>query len=297
MDGKTGFYLVGSGPADLVLRQRFPAAGPAGTTRGRVVDKVAGSPGEAIAAIGSGATLAVGGFGMCGVPTALIDALLDTNVRDLEIISNNCGAENFGLALLLNDKRIRRVIASYFGDNREFARQYLCGDLEVEVTPQGTLAERLRAAAAGIPAFFTPTGVGTVVADGGLPWRYAPTGEVLTASPAKQQRRFHVFGADADYVLEHALPADFGLVRAHVGDRHGNLRFHATARNFNPLCAMAAKIAVAEVEELVDLGDLGPDDVHLPGIFVDHVVVLTPQQVAAKQVEKVRVRQTTGVRQ
>ncbi|MGV8872817.1 MAG: CoA transferase subunit A [Rhodococcus sp. (in: high G+C Gram-positive bacteria)] len=258
-----------------------------------MIDKTVASAQHAIGDVASGSSLAVGGFGMCGVPTALIDALRASGADDLEIVSNNCGADNWGLALLLGDNRIRRVVASYFGDNREFANQYLSGRIEVEITPQGTLAERLRAAAAGIAGFYTPTGAGTVVADGGLPWLYNADGSVQKASPRKEQRVFTTFGYENDYVLEHALPTDFALVRAAVGDRHGNLAFHATARNFNPLCAMAAKVTIAEVERLVEPGELDPDAIHLPGIFVDRIVELTPDQVAAKSVEKVRIRPRT----
>jgi 3-oxoacid CoA-transferase subunit A len=255
------------------------------------MDKVWTSAANAVADIGSGSSLAVGGFGLCGVPVVLIDALLATDATDLEIASNNCGAEGFGLALLLGQGRIRRVVASYFGDNKEFARQYLAGEVEVEVTPQGTLAERLRCAGSGIPAFYTPTGAGTVVADGGLTWQHHPDGSVAVASPAKETRRF----GDREYMLEEALPTDFGLVRAARGDRHGNLVFHASARNFNPLCAMAARVSIAEVEELVEPGELDPDDIHLPGIFVDRVVALTPEQSRHKQIEKRVVREREGV--
>jgi 3-oxoacid CoA-transferase subunit A len=196
------------------------------------------------------------------------------------------GSDDWGLGLLLARHRIRRVVASYLGDNKEFARQYLAGELELELTPQGTLAERLRAAGTGIPAFYTATGVGTLVADGGLPWRYHPDGTVAVSSPAKETREF----AGGRTVLEHALPTDFGLVRAARGDRHGNLVFHATARNFNPLAAMAARVAIAEVEDLVEPGELDPDEIHLPGIYVHRVVPLTPAQAADKRIEKRTVR-------
>jgi acyl CoA:acetate/3-ketoacid CoA transferase alpha subunit len=252
------------------------------------MDKVVASASEAIAGIPSGASIAVGGFGMCGVPTVLIDAIRTSGLTELEIISNNCGADGWGLAVLLPDHRIRRVVASFFGDNREFARQYLAGELEVEITPQGTLAERLRAAGAGTPAFYTPTGAGTVVSEGGLVWKYHASGSVAVSSPAKETRRMSVRGVEREYVLERSLPVDFGLVRAAVGDRHGNLVFHASAQNFNPLCAMAARVAVAEVEQLVEPGEIDPDRVHLSGIFVDRVLPLTDEQVRNKQIEKVR---------
>jgi 3-oxoacid CoA-transferase subunit A len=233
-----------------------------------VIDKVVPTPAEAVADIPTGASLAVGGFGLCGVPQALIQALYDAGVDGLSVVSNNCGVDEWGLGILLYAKRIARMTSSYVGENKEFARQYLAGELELELTPQGTLAERLRAGGSGVPAFFTATGVGTQISDGGLPWRYAPDGEVAVASPPKETRAF----GDRDYVLEEAITTDFGLVHALVGDRHGNLVFHESARNFNPLCAMAGRVTVAEVEQLVDPGDIDPDRVHLPGVFVQRVV-------------------------
>jgi 3-oxoacid CoA-transferase subunit A len=250
------------------------------------VDKVVSTPEAAVADIPDGASLSVGGFGLCGVPIVLIEALVDSAASELEIVSNNCGSDDWGLGLLLARHRIRRVVASYLGDNKEFARQYLTGELELELTPQGTLAERLRAAGTGVPAFYTATGVGTLVADGGLPWRHHPDGTVAVSSPRKETREF----AGGQAVLEHALPTDFGLVRAARGDRHGNLVFHAAARNFNPLAAMAARTTIAEVEELVDPGDLDPDEIHLPGIYVHRVVPLTPSQANDKRIEKRTVR-------
>lgn len=255
------------------------------------MDKTVVTVAEAIAPIASGASLAVGGFGMCGVPTVLIEALRQAGVGDLEIVSNNCGAQGWGLAALLAERRIRRVIASYFGTNEDFARQYLDGELEVELTPQGTLAERLRAGGAGIAAFFTPTGAGTVVADGGMPWRYAPDGGVAVASPPKETRSFDSDAGPRTYVLERAIKTDFAFVRARRGDRHGNLVFHGTAMNFNPLCAMAGRHTVAEVEELVEPGELHPDEIHLPGVFVHAVLPLTADQAATKQVEFRTVRE------
>ncbi len=245
---------------------------------------------EALAGLTDGATMAVGGFGLCGVPRVLIQAVLDLGVRDLEVVSNNCGVDGAGLGLLLEAGRVRRVVASYVGENKEFARQYLSGELEVELTPQGTLAERLRAGGSGIPAFFTRTGVGTVVAEGGLPWRYAADGSVAVSSPPKRVERFAATaepgGAEVDHVLERAIVADVALVRAARGDRLGNLQFHASARNFNPLVAMSGRLCVAEVEELVEPGDLDPDTVHLPGAFVHRVVPLTPDQARDKLVER-----------
>lgn len=255
------------------------------------MDKVVRTAQEAVADIPSGATLAVGGFGLCGIPSVLIQALLDAGVTDLEVASNNAGVDDWGLGLLLRAKRIRRMISSYVGENKEFARQYLSGELEVELTPQGTLAERLRAGGSGIPAFYTATGVGTQVADGGLPWRYDADGGVAVASPAKPTATFEVDGEEREFVLERAIVADFALVRAWRGDRHGNLVFNKSARNFNPLCAMAGRVTIAEVEELVEPGDLDPDAVHLPGVYVQRVVPLTPEQAADKRIEKRTVRE------
>ena len=257
------------------------------------MDKVVTSPTAAIEGITDGMTLAVGGFGLCGIPSVLIGAIHDAGISELEAISNNCGVDDWGLGILLRDKRIRRMVASYVGENKEFARQYLAGELEVELTPQGTLAERLRAGGAGIPAFFTATGVGTQIAEGGLPWRYAPDGSVAVSSPAKEVREFETAEGPKQFVLEPALVADFGLVRAWRGDRHGNLVFNKSARNFNPLAAMAGRVTVAEVEELVEPGDLDPDQVHLPGIYVQRVLPLTPDQVSDKRIERRTVRPAT----
>ncbi len=251
------------------------------------MDKVVRSAAEAVADIGSGASLVVGGFGLCGIPSVLIRGVLDSGADRLEVASNNAGVDGWGLGLLLEQGRIGRIVASYVGENKEFARQYLQGELEVELTPQGTLAERLRAGGSGIAAFYTRTGVGTQVAEGGLPWRYAADGSVAVASPAKEVR---TFGAH-EFVLEEAIQADFGLVRAWKGDRHGNLVFRQSARNFNPLCAMAGRITIAEVEELVEPGELDPDQVHTPGVFVQRVVPLTPEQAADKRIEKRTVRE------
>ncbi|MBW3646849.1 MAG: CoA transferase subunit A, partial [Actinobacteria bacterium] len=206
------------------------------------MDKVVASAVEAVADIVDGSSLAVGGFGLCGIPTALIEALLETGVSDLETVSNNCGVDQWGLGMLLAAKRIRRTTGSYVGENKEFERQFLCGELEVELTPQGTLAERLRAGGAGIPAFYTPAGVGTQVADGGLPLRYDGAGGVALASEPKEVREFD----GRRYVLERAIRTDFALVHARVGDRHGNLVYEKSAQNFNPLCAAAGRITIAE---------------------------------------------------
>lgn len=210
-------------------------------------------------------TLAVGGFGLCGIPEQLIEALRDSGVKDLTVISNNAGVDGFGLGLLLTTRQIRKMISSYVGENKEFERQFLAGELELEFNPQGTLAERLRAGGAGIPAFFTRTGYGTVVAEG------------------KETREFD----GHHYVMERALVADVSLVKAWKADRVGNLLFRKTARNFNPAAAMAGKVCVAEVEELVEVGDIDPDQVHLPGIYVHRIVVNpTPE----KRIEQRTVR-------
>jgi 3-oxoacid CoA-transferase subunit A len=232
------------------------------------MDKVVGTAAEAVQDILNGASLAVGGFGLCGIPTALIEALLVSGVRDLETVSNNCGVDEWGLGMLLSAKRIRRTTGSYVGENKEFERQFLSGELEVELVPQGTLAERLRAGGAGIPAFYTPAGVGTQVAEGGLPWRYDGAGGIGLASPPKELREFD----GRPYVLERGIRTDFALVHARYGDRHGNLIYEKSAQNFNPLCAAAGRVTIAEVEELVDPGGLDPMQVHTPGIFVQRVV-------------------------
>ncbi|MGJ7525045.1 CoA transferase subunit A [Variovorax sp. GB1P17] len=201
--------------------------------------------------VADGQTLAVGGFGLCGIPEALIDALKDTNVQNLTVISNNAGVDGFGLGKLLETRQIKKMIASYVGENKEFERQYLAGELQLEFTPQGTLAEKLRAGGAGIPAFFTKTGVGTQVAEG---------------------KELREFGGET-YVMEHSLVPDVALVKADVADKSGNLRFRLTARNFNPAAAMAGKVCIVEVEKIVEVGELAPDDIHLPGIYVHRIVL------------------------
>ncbi|MEU7278211.1 CoA transferase subunit A [Streptomyces sp. NPDC045431] len=256
------------------------------------MDKVVATAAQAVADIHDGASLAVGGFGLSGVPNTLIQAVFEAGVRRLAVVSNNCGALESGLAVLLAAGRIARVTGSYIGANKEFARQYLGGELELELIPQGTLAERLRAGGAGIPAFYTPAGVGTQVADGGLPWRYDGDGGVAVASPPKEVREFD----GVPHVLEHGIRTDFALVRAAKGDRHGNLVFAKSARNFNPLAAMAGRVTVAEVEELVEPGAIDPDHVHLPGVFVQRVVALTPEQAADKRIENRTVRPVRPVR-
>jgi len=256
------------------------------------MNKVVASAAEAVDGIGNGSSLAVGGFGLCGIPSVLIAELHRGGVTDLEIVSNNCGVDDWGLGLLLKARRIARMVSSYVGENKEFERQFLSGELEVELTPQGTLAEKLRAGGAGIPAFFTATGVGTQVADGGLPLRYAPDGSVAKASPAKETRELMWHGQKRAFVLEQAITTDFALVRAWKGDRHGNLVFRESARNFNPLAAMAGQVTVVEVEHLVEPGDLDADTVHLPGIYVHRVLPLTPEQAADKRIERRTVRRS-----
>jgi 3-oxoacid CoA-transferase subunit A len=213
----------------------------------------------------SGQLLAVGGFGLCGIPETLIEALRDSGVKDLTVISNNAGVDDFGLGKLLQTRQIRKMISSYVGENKEFERQYLAGELELEFTPQGTLAEKLRAGGAGVPAFFTKTGVGTMVAEG------------------KELREFD----GETYVMERSLVPDVALVKADVADKSGNLRFRLTARNFNPACAMAGKVCIVEVEKIVEVGELAPDDIHLPGIYVHRIVHNAKPE---KRIEKRTVR-------
>ena len=214
-----------------------------------------------------GQLIAVGGFGLCGIPEALIDALRDSGTKNLTAISNNAGVDDFGLGKLLQTRQITKMIASYVGENKEFERQYLAGELELEFTPQGTLAEKLRAGGAGIPAFFTKTGVGTLVAEG------------------KELREFD----GETYVMEHALLPDVALVKADVADKSGNLRFNLTARNFNPAAAMAGKICIVEVEKIVETGSLAPDDIHLPGIYVHRIVLNASPE---KRIEKRTITET-----
>ena len=208
-----------------------------------------------------GQLMAVGGFGLCGIPEALIEAVKDSGVQNLTVIANNAGVDGFGLGKLLDTRQVKKMISSYVGENKEFERQYLAGELALEFTPQGTLAEKLRAGGAGIPAFFTKTGVGTMVADG------------------KELREFD----GETYVMERALVPDIALVKADVADKSGNLRFRLTARNFNPAAAMAGKLCIVEVEKIVEVGELAPDDIHLPGIYVHRIVLnATPE----KRIEK-----------
>lgn len=244
------------------------------------MDKLITDAEAAVAEITPGSSLAVGGFGLCGVPSLLVEALLSSGVDELSVVSNNCGIDGAGLGLLLASKQIARVTASYIGENEEFARQYLSGEIEVELVPQGSLAERLRAGGAGIPAFYTPTGVGTLVAEGGLPLHYGADGGVAVTSEPKETREFD----GRTYVLERAIRCDFALVRAACADRLGNLVFHEAARNFNPLCAMAGAVTIVEAEEIVEPGELDPDRVHLPSVFVQKVVPVPPGR--EKPIEK-----------
>jgi 3-oxoacid CoA-transferase subunit A len=235
------------------------------------VNKIFPSASEALKGIvKDGQLLAVGGFGLCGIPEALIEALRDSGVKNLTVVSNNAGVDGFGLGRLLETRQIKKMISSYVGDNKEFERQYLAGELELEFTPQGTLAEKLRAGGAGIPAFFTKTGVGTVVADG------------------KELREFD----GETYVMEHALVPDVALVKAWRADKSGNLQFRLTARNFNPAAAMAGKICVVEVEHIVETGTIDPDHVHLPGVYVHRLVLNAHPE---KRIEKRTITETSGV--
>ncbi len=220
--------------------------------------------------IKDGQLMAVGGFGLCGIPEALIDAVRDSGVKDLTVISNNAGVDDFGLGKLLQTRQVKKMISSYVGENKEFERQYLAGELELEFTPQGTLAEKLRAAGAGIPAFFTKTGVGTLVAEG------------------KDLREFE----GETYLMERSLFPEVSLVKADVADTSGNLRFNLTARNFNPAVAMAGKLCVVEVEKIVELGEIAPDDIHLPGIYVHRIVLNAHPE---KRIEKRTITEKAGV--
>ena len=226
-----------------------------------MINKIVASAAEAVKDIKDGALLVVGGFGLCGIPENLINALVERNVRNLTCVSNNAGVDDWGLGLLLQTKQIRKMVSSYVGENAEFERQFLAGELEVEFAPQGTLAERMRAGGAGIPAFFTPTGYGTVIAEG---------------------KETHEFDGKM-YVMERGIVGDFSLVAAWRGDRFGNLQYRKAARNFNPMAATAGKVCIAEVEELVEPGELDPDCIHTPGIFVHRLVV-------AKRVKRIEQR-------
>jgi 3-oxoacid CoA-transferase subunit A len=229
-----------------------------------VIDKVVRTADEAIRDVFDGATLVVGGFGLCGIPENLIEAVKRKGVKGLTVVSNNCGVDDWGLGVLLKTRQIRKMVSSYVGENAEFERQFLSGELEVELCPQGTLAERMRAGGAGIPGFYTPTGVGTLVAQG------------------KETREFD----GREYVLERGIRGDFSMVAAWKADRLGNLVYRKSARNFNPMAATAGKVSIAEVEELVEVGQLDPEGIHTPGIFV-HRVLVAPRQ---KRIERRTVR-------
>lgn len=221
-----------------------------------MIDKVLASADDAVRDVSDAATLVVGGFGLCGIPENLIAALVRRGVRNLTIVSNNCGVDDWGLGLLLRTRQIRKMVSSYVGENAEFERQFLSGELEVELVPQGTLAERMRAGGAGIPGFFTPAGVGTLVAQG------------------KETKTFD----GRDYLLERGVVGDFSMVAAWKGDRLGNLVYRKSARNFNPMAATAGKITIAEVEELVEVGELDPESVHTPGVYVNRMIVAPRQK-------------------
>lgn len=236
------------------------------------IDKSVSSAEEAVKDITDGSSIAVGGFGLSGNPMDLIKALLAQGTKNLSIVSNNCGVDDWGLGLLLAEKRIRRMTSSYVGENKEFERQFLSGELEVELTPQGTLAEKLRAGGSGIPAFYTQTGVGTQVSEGGLPLRYHSDGSVALASPKKEVKSFEYRGAEKEFVLENSITTEFSIVHAIKGDTHGNLIFNKSARNFSPVAAMAGEVCIAQVEQLVSPGELNPDEVHLPGVYVHRVI-------------------------
>ncbi len=247
------------------------------------MDKVQKSALDAVRDITDGATILAGGFGLCGIPEGSIRALRELGTKNLTFVSNNCGVDDFGLGILLGNRQIKKMISSYVGENKEFERQYLSGELEVELTPQGTLAERIRAGGAGIPAFYTPTGVHTAVSDGGMPVLYGEGGVVKKYSEKKEIRSFD----GKDYVLEPAITGDFALVKAWKGDRYGNLVYRHTAMNFNPMMAMAARVTIAEVEELVPVGTLDPNTVHTPGIYVQRIYQGTGYE---KRIERRTVR-------
>ncbi len=248
--------------------------------------KVVHSADAAVADIGDGSSLAVGGFGLVGVPNELIQGLLRKGSKDLTIVSNNCGVDGGGLGIILEAGRISHVTASYIGTNKEFERQYLNGLIELELTPQGTLAEKLRSGGAGIPAFYTPAGVGTYVETGQLPTRYDLAGNVIKFSTPREVREFE----GKQYILEKSITTDFALVRAYIADTQGNCVFRKAARNFNPNAAMAGRITIVEAEHVVEAGEIEPDHVHLPGIYVKRVLQLTPEQSADKGIEQYTVR-------
>ncbi len=251
------------------------------------MNKVYQSALDACRDIPDSATILAGGFGLCGIPENCIAALRELGTKNLVVVSNNCGVDDFGLGILLRNKQIRKMISSYVGENKEFERQYLTGELEVELTPQGTLAERIRAGGAGIPAFYTPTGAHTAISEGGLPVLYNADGSVKKYSEKKEIRSFD----GRDYVLEPAIRGDFAIVKAWKADKSGNLIYRRTARNFNPMMATAAKITIAEVEEIVEIGTLDPDTIHTPGIYVHRLV---QGEKYEKRIERRTVRKPAG---
>jgi 3-oxoacid CoA-transferase subunit A len=252
------------------------------------MDKICHQMKEPFTGVTDGVTILVGGFGLCGIPESSIRELAGLGIRDLTIISNNCGVDDFGLGIMLRNRQIKKMISSYVGENREFERQYLTGELELELCPQGTLAERIRAGGAGIPAFYTPAGARTAVSEGGLPVEHNPDGTVRRTLPAKEIRNFN----GKDYVLETALTGDFALVKAWKGDRHGNLTYHNAAMNFNPVMATAGRLTIAEVEEIVELGTLDPNHIHTPGIYVHRVFRGGPYE---KRIERRKVREGAAI--
>lgn len=245
---------------------------------------------DAVKDIPSGSKLLVGGFGLCGIPENLIGSLVKSGVSDLTVVSNNAGVDTFGLGLLLQQKQIRRMISSYVGENKEFERQYLQGELEVELTPQGTLAERVRAGGAGIPAFFTPTAYGTLVHEGGSPIKYNKDGSIAIHSQPREERMYN----GRNYILEEGITGDFALVKAWKADKAGNLVFRMTANNFNQPMAKAAKITIAEVEEIVEIGEIPPDQIHIPSIYVQKVILGPSYE---KRIERMTLAQTTETKE
>eukprot|EP00919_Chromeraceae_sp_WS-2016_P017715 GHVR01042118.1.p1 GENE.GHVR01042118.1~~GHVR01042118.1.p1 ORF type:complete len:518 (+),score=94.30 GHVR01042118.1:60-1613(+) len=267
-----------------------PAATSALLTQARAAsgyfgpNKIVSSPDEALkkAGLKDGSKLLVGGFGLCGIPMACIEGVKKLGAKDLTVVSTNCGLDYYGLGTLLYTKQIKRMISSYIGENKEFERQYLKGELEVELTPQGNIAERLRCGGAGIPAYYTLTGAGTLVQEGGIPIKYSPTGEVEIKFPPRESKIFN----GKEYLMEEAITGDIALVKAYKADTYGNLIFRGTANNFNADCARAAKVCIAEVEEIVEAGVIAPGDVRLPGVFVDYILKANKE----KKLEKRTVR-------
>lgn len=257
------------------------------TGRSKSTQKVFHSFEAVVKDIPDGAKILVGGFGLCGIPENLIAALVKQKTKNLTVVSNNAGVDNFGLGLLLKEKSIRRMISSYVGENAEFERQYLSGELELELTPQGTLAERIRAGGAGIPAFFTPTGFGTLVHEGGSPIKYAKDKTIEIASAPRQSQMFN----GINYIMEEAITGDFALIKAHKADEAGNLVFNKSARNFNPTMCRAARCTIVEVEEIVPVGALDPDQIHVPSLFVHRIIKGDSYE---KRIEKVKTRTEGG---